>query len=170
MIWKPKHETTKRHSIKGSGLLGSPRYGRAMKHGLQTAVGGRSGLCTCDRLGLLLIPSHKPLMEQPPRPAHKCPLPTLVPTPMFPFTFLPGADREPHSLLLGQVFLTQNGSLQAPPLLPHPPLPQKFLALGFAAELSSVSVVPGCQRLYISALLMLILCNHFLLQNLLAAR
>lgn len=47
--------------------------------------------------------------------------------------------------------------------------PQKLLAPRFTRELPSVAVVLGCQRLYISAVLMLILCNHFLLQNLLAA-
>lgn len=112
-------------------------------------------------------------------PACECPLPTSLPTLMSPSLAptlgapcLPRAGRGHRSLLLGRSPLRKMApsKLSPPPQLPLPPPPQNFLALGFAAELSSVSVVPGCQGLYISALLMLILCNHFLLQNLLAAR
>ena len=137
---------------------------------------GRSSLCVCVCLGCATFPGiNCLLMERPPRPACKCPLPTSLPIPMSPHLALalgvppPGVGRGHRSLLLGRSPSHKMAPSELPPL-PLLPLPQNFLALGFAAELSSVSVVPGCQRLYISALLMLILCNHFLLQNLLAAR
>lgn len=55
------------------------------------------------------------------------------------------------------------------PQAPSLPLPKTWCSRVLCRAVLC-SVVPGCQRLYISALFMLILCNHFLLQNLLAAR
>lgn len=179
MVGKPKHGTTKGHRVKA--LLESPRQGREVNRGLESLVTGRAAGLVCVDVSAWAAPHSQAflLMEWPPRPVHKCPLPTSLPTPVSPYLapalgatlHLPPRGGQGTPLPPpGQGSLAQNGSLQVPTPLPLPPLPQNFLAVGIAAELSSVSVVPGCQRLYISALLMLILCNHFLLQNLLAAR
>lgn len=161
---------------RGEAWSGEPCDRQARSAGRQA---GRSSLYICVCLGCTSFPGiNCLLMEWPPRPACKCALPTSPPTPMFPHLapvlgaplhLPPQGGQGHHSLLLGRSPLHKMAPSEMPPL-PLPPPPQNFLALGFAAELSSVSVVPGCQRLYISALLMLILCNHFLLQNLLAAR
>lgn len=96
----------------------------------------------------------------------RCHLPTSLPTTVTPRSGASPRVPVPIAPSPRQQSLAPNGS----PRASLPPPSPKLSALGFTAELSSVSVVPGCQRLYISALFMLILCNHFLLQNLLAAR
>jgi len=149
--------------------------GRGVKRGPESPMAGRSSWCVCICLGCASSPGINGLLtERPPRPAHKmgplpASLPTLCPPSIWHRLRVPPP---PSSTPCSWAGLPRTKWLppSSPPLLPLPPPPQNFLALGFAAELSSASVVPGCQRLYISALLMLILCNHFLLQNLLAAR
>lgn len=96
----------------------------------------------------------------------RCHLPTSLPATVTPGSGASPGVPVPVAPSPRQQSLAPNGS----PRASLPPPSPKLSALGFTAELSSVSVVPGCQRLYISALFMLILCNHFLLQNLLAAR
>lgn len=168
-VEKPKLGAARWGRVEGSGLRDSPQQGREVKRALERPVTGRQAGLLCERVPAWVVPRSQTLIADGAASQASAPSPHPCPPPCprsGSGCFPPRGDTTPSSWAGLPCTKWLPPSSPASPSSPSP----KLSCSGVRRRAVLVSVVPGCQRLYISALLMLILCNHFLLQNLLAAR